>query len=262
MSLFRSSIGPIPPRRAPSALHHAILFSSFCENLAFSLSTINHPPSTPPFSSFGQNFYDENGVLLSTTNRAGETIQYYYDTLGRVTRQWGAATYPVAYEFNEYGEMVKMGTYRTPVTFTFTAADFAGASLTLWSYDPASGALMSKSSPLDQGPGASTVSYQYGASGQLIQRTGARGLVASYSHDLLGRLTDVAYPGSANTPPAHFSYYRNGELKTTTDVAGLHFYSPMLLRLRNTKAEGSTPAEVVTPANSTDLGSHEGVRGR
>ena len=196
------------------------------------------------------NTYDPlSGRLSSTINRAGETTNYAYDSMGRLIRQWGSQTYPVAYAYNGYGELVKMGTYSTaPSWFALTDADFATANLTNWVYDSASGLLTSKSSPLDTGSGTTTVSYQYWPSGLLHLRTGARNLTTTYTFDTVGRLTDIAY--SDSTPAVHHTYYRTGERKTTTDAAGTHTYTPAMVLLSTSGTNVNMPSEVVTPTLS------------
>ena len=58
-------------------------------------------------------------------------------TLGNVTFQWGTADYPVRFEYDAYGKMEKMHTYRQ------VGADFSDPNLvapvgdlTTWVYDP------------------------------------------------------------------------------------------------------------------------------
>jgi YD repeat-containing protein len=115
-----------------------------------------------------------------------------HDLQGRVTNTWGA-TYPAAYEYDDYGRMVAMKTWR----------DESGSpDATTWLYDEATGLLTNKLFADGKGP-----AYEYDAAGRLIRRTWARGITTDYSYDLLGQLTNINYFDS--TPDVSFTSAAN-----------------------------------------------------
>jgi YD repeat-containing protein len=62
------------------------------------------------------------------------TTTYAYDVQGRVTLQAGTSGYPVGYEYDDWGKMKKMKTWRDP------AGD---PDVTTWLNDPVLGVLES-----------------------------------------------------------------------------------------------------------------------
>lgn len=161
-------------------------------------------------------YHPVTGQLETETNAAGQTTHYDYDALGRKVRQYGPATYPVAYAFSPYGELVQMATFRTDPGTAFTVAN---GDVTTWRYDPASGVLLGKKDAAN-----AELTYTYHPSGQMHTRTWARGAVTTYSYDLLGQLTQVFYGYNGVTPNVYHTYHRYGGVKTTTDGAGTHTY--------------------------------------
>lgn len=157
------------------------------------------------------------GRLRQVTQRGGGTVIYDYDKAGRVLLQSGTAAYPIRYEFDVYGELWKMHTYRQ--------GDPTGpADTTTWERDPASGAQTAKRDAKNV-----AVNYTYEASGQLHERLWARQktdgarVTTTYTHDLAGRLERVDY--NDGTPSVVNTFYADGQLRTLTDAAGTHTYT-------------------------------------
>jgi RHS repeat-associated protein len=143
------------------------------------------------------------GRRLTVTDALTNTVYTAYDIQGKVTNTWGA-TYPVAYEYDAYGRMTAMKTWR----------DTNGApDVTRWYYDETSGLLTNKVYADGVGP-----SYEYDAAGRLTKRIWARGVETDYAYDALGQLTNIAY--SDNTPDVAFTYDRLGRQLTATDALG------------------------------------------
>jgi len=149
--------------------------------------------------------YDpDTGLQTCVIDALSNEVHTAYDLQGRPTNVWGA-TYPVAYEYDAYGRMAAMKTWR----------DVNGASdVTRWCYDEATGLLTNKVYADGSGP-----SYEYDAAGRLTKRTWARGVTTEYAYDALGQLTNVDY--SDDTPDMSYTYDRLGRQVTVRDVLGM-----------------------------------------
>jgi len=166
--------------------------------------------------------YDaETGRRLTETNALSKVTRYAYNLQGQVTHTWGDATYPVSYDYDDYGRMTQMKTYRTEDGWsgeTFPAS--AAGDTTRWNYDEATGLLLSK----EDASGNST-SYTYTTGGKLNTRIWSRLgtnnalLVTTYAYDNgTGELLTIDY--SDDTPDIGFTYDRLGRQVTITDGAG------------------------------------------
>ena len=161
------------------------------------------------------------GQRIAVTDALSNTTWTAYDPQGRVLATWGA-TYPVAYEFDDFGRMTAMHTYRG----TNSIASYSDISnlksemdRTAWLYDLATGLLTNKLYADGKGP-----SYTYTPQGQLATRTWARGVVTTYSYDpISGALTNMTY--SDGTPGVSFTLDRLGRQTTITDTTGTRSFS-------------------------------------
>ena len=180
-------------------------------------------------------YYDSpTARLTAITNPLGKTQRIAYTDRDEVSQVWGNAAYPVEYEYNAYGERTQMRTYRGPDT----PADYwtgllwptnpTGAQETAWSYDPATGVLVSKTDAANR-----SVLYSYKADGRPRTRTWARGVVTTYSYYdtgalRTGDLMQVAYSNDSQATVEH-TYTRNGQPHTASDAYGLgqtYTYAP------------------------------------
>lgn len=182
------------------------------------------------------------GQLFSETNPLSKAVYHDYNARGQERRTWGAATQPVEYGFNDYGERTTMRTWRDATgAEDFTLSTWGGSSypsttgdVTTWAYDPATGLLLSKTVPAAD-PGstdnvrktAQTVSYTYNVRGQLKTRTWARGIVTSYSYygeaagePKTSELRFVDYPTGGNTTDILYTYNRQALPETIADATG------------------------------------------
>jgi RHS repeat-associated protein len=174
--------------------------------------------------------YDpDTGQRISHTDAMTNSVFYAYDSRGQLVGAWGA-TYPVLYDYDDYGRTIALYTLRDNAIATNTSysgfrsqgSDF---DKTTWSYDLATGLLTNKIY-VD----SSSVSYSYGPAGQLARRTWARGLTTAYSYDAAGSLTNINY--SDSTPDVSFAYDRLGRQQIVTDSAGIRsFYFGNYLQL-------------------------------
>lgn len=160
-------------------------------------------------------------------NHSAKYTYYDYTQRGELYRQWGAATYPVEYGFNDYGEKVSMTTYRGTDPSVWSQAVWPSATqtgdTTTWTFDPATGLLQRKTDAT-----AHYVGYTYTKLGQLKTRTWARGVVTTYKYygedagDLpTGEQKSIDYSDTPNTAPdLIYTYNRMGQTATVTDATG------------------------------------------
>ena len=164
--------------------------------------------------------YDAQGRRITVTDALTNSTFTAYDAQGRVLATWGA-TYPVAYDFDDYGRMTAMYTYRGNASISsFSEISNLKSEMdrTRWLYDEATGLLTNKLYSDNHGP-----SYTYTADGKLASRTWARGIVTTYSYDPANQLTGVSY--SDNTPATTFAYNRLGQQSTITDATGTRTFT-------------------------------------
>lgn len=155
----------------------------------------------------------------------GKQTRYEYDLLGKKTRTWGEATYPVEFVYNEFGEQVTMTTYRSGddqnlwTQSEWPATPPAGDTTT-WTYDEATGLLAGKTDASGE-----AVTYDYTTAGRMSDRYWARldtqsnPLQTTYAYNpLTGERTAVDYADS--TPDITYTHDRMGRLDTVVDATG------------------------------------------
>ena len=175
--------------------------------------------------------YDSGtGQRIAVTDALTNTTYTAYDVQGRVVGTWGA-TYPVLYDYDDYGRMTAMYTLRddtiaTNDSYSGFRSQVSGFDQTRWHYDEAIGLLTNKSYA-----DSSSVSYSYDLAGRLARRTWARGVTTDYDYDAMGQLETIDY--SDSTPDVAFTYDRVGRQLTITDVLGTrtNTYDPSTLVL-------------------------------
>jgi RHS repeat-associated protein len=168
---------------------------------------------------------DTTGRKISQTDPLGNITRFDYDDQGRTTHTWGDVPYPVHYQYDDYGRMNAMTTYRSDEGFdadTFPAS--ATGDTTIWHYDQASGLLDAK-----EYADGTQVSYTYTTVGRLYTRTWARQdnsqpLVTTYDYDPdTGELTGIDY--SDATADIGFTYDRLGRQHQITDAVGTRTFA-------------------------------------
>ena len=148
--------------------------------------------------------YDVMGQTVAVTNALGNVTVYDYDLRGNKTYE-GGATYPVRYAYDVFGNKIAMTTYRNEASGV--------GDTTTWTYDEASGLLLSKTYADGKG-----LTYTYTDDGKLATRTNARGIVTTYAYDDWGQLLAVDY--SDETPAVAYVYDAMGRQTQVTDGAG------------------------------------------
>ena len=170
--------------------------------------------------------YDsETGQRFSNTTDDGigelATTYVEFDNLGNLVRQWGSATYPVAYDYDDFGQKTHMHTYRGGSGWgsAIWEGDSAAADTTEWVYDPATGLLAEKLYADGKGP-----SYTYWPNGKLHVRTWARlddnddPLTTTYTYYDTGEIQTADY--SDATPDITYTHYRTGQQRQIDDAQG------------------------------------------
>ena len=150
-----------------------------------------------------------------------------YDAEGRVVATWGA-TYPVAYEYDTFGRMAAMYTYRgTEEIETQSQIENLKSQMdrTRWLYHEPTGLPTNKLYADSKG-----TAYTYTPDGKLATRTWARlspgtgdRLVTLYAHDPSGSLTNIVY--SDDTPAVTFAYDRLGRQKVAQTFLSAHHFA-------------------------------------
>ena len=192
--------------------------------------------------------YDALNRQIAVIDPLTNTTYTAYDAESRIIRQWGA-TYPVAYEYDAYGNKVAMTTYRTvggvipnaPQTGEPTVGGVIPnapqqgdttvggvipnapqpnapptGDTTRWLYDEPSGCMTNKLYADGKGP-----TYTYTPDGKLATRTWARGIVTTYTYDNAGNLTRTEYDDNGVTPTVTLAYNRTGRQTEAHDAAGV-----------------------------------------
>ncbi len=125
--------------------------------------------------------------------RDNSTTHTAYDVEGRILATWGA-TYPVAYEYDDFGRMTAMYTYRgTNALSSYSEISNQKSQMdrTTWQYDLVTGLLTNKLYADGKG-----TAYGYTPDGKLATRTWARGDTTTYSYDGVGQMTNINYSDS------------------------------------------------------------------
>jgi len=157
----------------------------------------------------------------STTNGAEIATTYTeYDVRGQLVRQWGNATYPVAYDYDEFGQKTHMHTYRGGKDWdgAIWPGNSALADTSEWVYDPTTGLLTEKLYADGKG-----TSYTYEPDGKLETRTWERGITTTYSYFDTGERDTVDY--SDSTTDITYTYYRTGQQKQVVDAQGTRVFT-------------------------------------
>lgn len=147
--------------------------------------------------------------LTKVTDRLGRETKIGRDAFGRVTAVTNALTNVVGFAYDSLDNIsaicVGMGGYSNVTKFNYTSTN----GLTR---------LTSRINP----SGKTNNVYSYTFRGWLDKRTDGKGNETSYSHDALGRMTRVAYGGSANVD---ISYDVLGNVTKMVDQYGTNSFS-------------------------------------
>ena len=143
------------------------------------------------------------------TNALGNTTCYAYDIRGRKISEYGTAIQPAVFGYDEMDHMIRLTTFRVPGSvITTDPSSRTDGDTTSWTYDEATG-LQLKKTYADN----SQLVYTYDAMNRQSTQTLARGIVITYTYDLLtGDMTGISYGDT--TPDYSFEYDRFGSIQS------------------------------------------------
>jgi RHS repeat-associated protein len=157
--------------------------------------------------------YDPAARLESTTTPAG-TKTYKYNPRSQLVEESGTSAFPSKRTYTVLGELERLKTYRNGITGL--------ADETVWTYDPNTGWLDTKSDASGQ---LTSYDYSFETGYRNVIRTWARSnaspIETTYKYALnTGDLMNVNY-NDVDTPDIAYTYTRTGQIKTVSDAAGL-----------------------------------------
>ncbi len=179
---------------------------------------IMYPPANSGATRLEESFtYDKTGNVKTRVDTAGRTKSYDYDLASRLIKITDTANQLTQFEYNARSQMTKVKDALNQ-EYVFT-------------YDP-------HWRQLSQTRAGTTMTFEYDAVGNRIERTDYMGRVTEYTYDDLNRLTNVDYDGSSNfatyayddisrlttatnqVGTVSFTYDNRNRIKTSTDVFG------------------------------------------
>jgi YD repeat-containing protein len=164
------------------------------------------------------------------TDAMGNTTCYKYDHRGRKIAEWGTATQPVCFGYDDADNMVSLTTYRNPAEdLTTDPADMQG-DVTTWVYAPASGLELRKTYADN-----SSVVKTYDSFNRLATETNARGRVKVHSYEhARGLLLNATWYHPAEegeeavadsySPSRSFTYNHLYQMVQLVDDAGIRSF--------------------------------------
>ncbi len=166
--------------------------------------------------------YDENTDNPATiTNAQGKTTCYRYDIRGRKVAEWGTASHPACFSYDDANRLVSLTTFRADDgDITIDPTERTDGDTTTWSYHPASGLVLGKTYA-----DSSCISKTYDSFGRLATETNARGIVKALSYlSTTGELSGIVFADDA-APSQAFTYTLTGKLASVTDAAGVRSFT-------------------------------------
>ncbi len=164
-----------------------------------------------PDTTFTEFDYDGNGNRIWMKDPRGNTADYKYDELNRLT----VATQRVdLYELNT--------TYSYDAHDNFRSVEDANLNVTSYTYDDFARVTEITS------PDTGTTIYRHDEAGNLIEKTDAERVTATYNNDALNRLTHIGFPDPSQD--ITYSYdspsvsYGKGRLTGMADPTGTYSY--------------------------------------
>lgn len=157
-------------------------------------------------------FFDQPAVV---TNALGKTTRYSHDIRGRKTAEYGTATQPLLFGYDQANRTTSLTTFREDAGDIITdPTGRTDGDTTTWSYDEATGLLVQKT--YADGTHEDTT---YNALNLKSTLTDARGIVTTWGYNLKkGVNNSVSY--SDSTPGIQYAYNYLNQLTLVTDASG------------------------------------------
>ena len=149
------------------------------------------------------------------TDVQANTTCYRYDVRGRKVAEWGTATQPACFGYDEADNMTTLRTFRAGTeTISSDPSERSDADETTWVFDAASGLELSKTYADN-----SSVVKTYDVFKRLATETDARGIVKTHTYETArGLLLGTSY--SDSTASRSYTYNHLSQLTQVTDDAG------------------------------------------
>ena len=157
-------------------------------------------------------YFDQPSVV---TNALGKTTCYSYDLRGRKTAEYGTATQPLLFGYDQADRMASLTTFREDAgDITTDPTGRTDGDTTTWSYDEATGLVIRKTYA-----DATHEDTTYNALNLKSTLTDARGIVTTWGYNLKkGVNNSVSY--SDSTPGIQYAYNYLNQLTLVTDASG------------------------------------------
>jgi RHS repeat-associated protein len=229
--------------RSPRSIHSVTVYEIGKDRVEYAISGITaNVTGTEGVSALAaqgyatQFAYDAaTGRLLWEKNPDGKYSRFSYEERGQIEYKWGDATYPVRYEYGNFGRLAKQYTYG--MKNVGSGVDFTGATwpnnagngdVTTFDYFDAVGLPKSRTDALPR-----VTSFTYDARGRVVTQTSPDGGVGdpaiiktSTYYAKTGELKSVNYSGDSDlTPDLDFTYHRSGSLATVTEDGVLRSFN-------------------------------------
>lgn len=172
--------------------------------------------------------YDAAGRVSGVKNALNKHTYYSYTPRGQKEYEWGPATYPAQYTYDDEGHLTHLRTYRGGSNWdqaSWSSTSPGTPDITRWVYDARTGFLKEKYDAANLNAagepiaGAKKVSYTYTLGGKIDTRTWARGVTTGYGYNpQTGELETVNYP--SGTSNLIIQYNRLGQMTQVTDATG------------------------------------------
>ena len=150
------------------------------------------------------------------TDALGGTTCYSYDIRGRKTAEYGTATQPACFAYDEADRMVALATFRANEgDITSDPSGRTDGDTTIWLYDEATGLELKKTYA-----DGSCVSKTYDELNRQETLVKARGLVTTYKYaPFTGELVSASHNDA--TPGWKFTYNHLGQMTSIRDASGI-----------------------------------------
>lgn len=160
----------------------------------------NYPSQVNAAGSVTQLVHDAVGNLTQITDPNGNITQHQVDTLDRIVRTVDALGGMTDRGYDPGGNLAGVVTPNDAATG--------------YEIDDLGNVLK------EAGPDRGVITYTHDANGNVLTRTDARGIAATFTYDVLNRVTSVSYPNPAENVAMTYDTCQVGQLCSVTDQAG------------------------------------------